>query len=80
MQRSITEATAEATKLARENRETMAIVLTADEDTGVSTFEWCPNRAVETLYGPLLRAGLAAVVDRVFAPTAYCAKLPRVES
>lgn len=43
----------------------MAIVLTRDEDTGELTHEYCPDRHVETLYGPLLRAGHATVVDRV---------------
>jgi hypothetical protein len=45
----------------------MAIVLTTDEHTGEPTHEYCPEQAVDLLYGPLLKAGIAKVVDRVSA-------------
>jgi hypothetical protein len=61
---------AEAAKDAREHRAKvfaeggprMAIVLTTD-DQGVPTHEYCPESAVQMLYGPQIKAEIARVVE-----------------
>ena len=44
-------------------RSRMAIVRAPDDHTGEPTFEYCPAMFVETLYGILLNAGVAEIVE-----------------
>jgi hypothetical protein len=46
-------------------RSTMAIVRAPDDRTGEDTYEYCPALFVETLYGILLNAGIAEIVEYI---------------